>query len=172
MKPTRMTLVAKNLAGHLKMGCLVVLALSVTRCDKSEPDSPDGDPSPGHQGSSEQPFVLGPIPVVPTTNSVSRGSPQPLAAFDLLKSQASQVFTVFCVSCHNPNRQEGQLGNLQDLDRLATNTRFIVAGQPDRSLLVEWLSPHGGMKKDEAPSLGHRETIRRWIKSLPAAGTP
>jgi hypothetical protein len=143
--------------------------LSLTSCEQNDDKHKNIENS--SQMEEQQPHVLGPVPVVPTTNAVRQGSGQGVSSFDLLKSQVTQVFTVFCTECHNPTRQDGQLSNLLDLNALAANKKLVTAGNAEASLMYQKTLPHSSMRSDQTPSLGHREMIRKWIQSLVSNST-
>lgn len=133
-------------------------------------DSPNPSSEKTSETAHDQPFVLGPVPVVPSTNSIRQNSPNVDTTFDLLKSQVTQIFTVFCISCHNSDKQEGRFTNLLDLRALAANKQLIAAENAEMSVLYQKTYAHGTMKTEQIPSLGHRETVKRWIQSLVGEG--
>ena len=89
------------------------------------------------------------------------------------------IFQAHCQGCHQPAKAEGRYV-MTRFDRLLaggeSEARAIVPGQPDKSHLIEMITPHDGeaeMPQDAPPlSAADIDTIRRWIAQGAVDDTP
>src|SRR4051812_44022656 len=104
------------------------------------------------------------------------GAPSARAA-DANATLAADVLAVFkerCADCHGPKGAAKEKKNkytyILDLPRMAANPKYIVPGNPDKSLLYEQLVKNEMPPPDDADPVTpeQREAVRKWI----AAGCP
>jgi uncharacterized membrane protein/mono/diheme cytochrome c family protein len=87
-----------------------------------------------------------------------------------------EVFRAHCTECHGPDlaRPKGEFGYVLDLDRVAANPDYVLAGQPDRSVLYRQLvaeDPDERMPPPNAKRSGpltafEIEAVRLWIAQM------
>lgn len=85
----------------------------------------------------------------------------------LFREQVAGIFEKRCVSCHNGETPKGGL-SLQTLDRALAggdSGASIVAGKPDESLLLDYISGDAPEMPKTGPPLSKDEVerIRQWI---------
>jgi serine/threonine-protein kinase len=83
-----------------------------------------------------------------------------------IQAQALAILDKACVSCHSASNIQGNFGSLDNVEAMLSSGRYLVAGNPERSLIYTKLAPIGNMPPSGALKPEEVATIKQWISSL------
>ncbi len=83
-----------------------------------------------------------------------------------LQAQALAILDRACVSCHSATNIQGNFGSLDNVESMLASGRYLVAGNPDRSLVYTKLAPVGNMPPSGTLKPEEVATIKQWIAGL------
>jgi serine/threonine-protein kinase len=92
---------------------------------------------------------------------------KPAAPVDI-QAQALAILDRACVSCHSATNIQGNFGSLDNVEAMLASGRYLVAGNPERSLIYTKLAPVGNMPPSGALKPEEVATIKQWITGLKA----
>jgi serine/threonine-protein kinase len=85
-----------------------------------------------------------------------------------IQAQALAILDRACVSCHSASNIQGNFGSLDNVEAMLASGRYLVAGNPERSLIYTKLAPIGNMPPSGALKPEEVATIKQWIAGLKA----
>lgn len=85
-----------------------------------------------------------------------------LSESDLLGAEAMEVLSAKCLTCHNPEKPEGGISDISDLNYLLYY-RLVIPGQPEISDLIRVIKD-GSMPPSGGLSTSDLQSLNRWIQ--------
>jgi serine/threonine-protein kinase len=104
----------------------------------------------------------------PVVNKEADQTPAKDAPAPDIQAQALAILDRACVSCHSATNIQGNFGSLDNVEAMLVSGRYLVAGNPDRSLVYTKLAPVGNMPPSGTLKPEEVATIKQWISGLKA----
>lgn len=89
-------------------------------------------------------------------------SSRSLSEQDLLGKQAMEILSAKCLTCHNPEKPEGGIYDITDLNSLLYY-RLVIPGQPEISDLIRVIK-EGSMPPVGSVSISDLQVLNTWIQ--------
>lgn len=92
---------------------------------------------------------------------------RPLTQAQSIEQRVSRLFFNKCLRCHGNGNRRGGFGGMEDLQKLASQTRYINKENPEESLLFT-ISKSGEMPTDPRERLTQQELdlLSEWLSTL------
>jgi hypothetical protein len=88
-------------------------------------------------------------------------SSKSLSEQDVLGKEAMEILSAKCLTCHNPDKPEGGISDITDLNFLLYY-RLVIPGQPEISDLLRVIK-EGSMPPGGSLSTSELQSLNRWI---------
>lgn len=98
---------------------------------------------------------------VRSANGDSKSS-RSLSEQDLLGKQAMEILSAKCLTCHNPDKPEGGIYDITDLNSLLYY-RLVIPGQPEISDIIRVIK-EGSMPPGGSVSISDLAALNTWIQ--------
>ncbi|HYX36361.1 MAG TPA: c-type cytochrome domain-containing protein [Oligoflexus sp.] len=90
----------------------------------------------------------------------------PAGAAGSLAEQAQAILSKNCARCHGATNPQGNFAIIDNVPAMLASGRYIVAGNPEASLIFTKLAPFGNMPPVGPLASGDVSIIKQWIQSL------
>ncbi|HZU39355.1 MAG TPA: PSD1 and planctomycete cytochrome C domain-containing protein, partial [Gemmataceae bacterium] len=106
--------------------------------------------------------------MAPTVQAAPPAQPASQAAAEFFEARVRPILVEHCIACHGPKKQKGglRLDSRQALIQGGDDGAAIVAGQPDKSLLVRAVRRQGDVKMPPKKPLSTEQVtaLAGWVK--------